>query len=179
MQASPELPGFGSPFRSGRESPAYQQSRLASLLAFSTALAGAYARRVHHLQRSGRLVWQGKLWQEQEAGRQARDAAELRRITKELEGWIRQLEEAKAYHLRTIDEQRAWIAQLEEAKRYHEERSVKFESALHRLREGVREAVGRSGISLRHLRFAVEALLDEPVAPSPADAPKQDEDPRV
>lgn len=104
---------FGSPNRRGRDDPAYQQSRLHALVRFQTTLVTAYRRRLLEQQRAGRDVWDQSRWLEHERERWQARATEHEAKIHELQGWVAELEEAKAWLLKTKEEHEAYIRTLE------------------------------------------------------------------
>ncbi|MBN1489740.1 MAG: hypothetical protein JXA69_07470 [Phycisphaerae bacterium] len=114
------VPTFGSPFRAGREDPAYQADRLGALYAFTSRLLETYARQLQAEQRRGRKLWDAKKWHEQQT---ARLEEALREAVNAIEERPKEIEE----HERA---QAEWIAKLEEAKAYWIQRAEDLEQKL-------------------------------------------------
>lgn len=94
--STPPLPvKLGSPHRSERDDPAYQQQAWRAMCEFQQAMLKSYVEQLADEQRRGREVWQGKQWLEGQL-------SASQSVERELRDWAARLEEARNW----CDEQR-------------------------------------------------------------------------
>lgn len=129
---------FGSARRAGRDEAAYQQDRLALYLAFQTSLLDALQRRVAHLERTGREVWDARLLHERQHEHWRREASNLSGLLDEARRWNEQL-------VRRRDELDAAIA----------EQFATFQAQLTKMDSELSEVRQRAQVWKRQLLFRV------------------------
>ncbi|UCD30552.1 MAG: hypothetical protein JSV03_08830 [Planctomycetota bacterium] len=106
-------PIFGSPYRRGRENPDYQADRMAQLCDFNARIIDAYSRQIREQHRRGRKMWDGSRWQEQHVKQLEQALQEADNVADERGRWIEQLEEAKEYLSKQLENEKQTCRELQ------------------------------------------------------------------